>query len=207
MRQWYLFAFSETCYYQYLLAVNMMSNCWYYLNLLIAILDDIFQMRKSWHWFARVFDVSIYIVIENVFRDFFCFFPIKQESARDMNSFHSLIGCLHGLVVNISWKYGLHMASTILCACSSLPSQAKVTSTKSPRSNKFRNPDAMFSYRKKKKKGRHFFVSHRTKYESTNLFFFYDRKWWHPAQLLLITYLEIVPAQREFVFHFFLFRV
>lgn len=128
---------------------------------------------------SLVFLTCRYILLLKMFFEiFFVFFPllVKQESARDMNSFHSLIGCLHGLVVNISWKYGLHMASTILCACSSLPSQAKVTSTKSPRSNKFRNPDAMFSYRKKKKKGRHFFVSHRTKYESTNLFFFYDRK-------------------------------
>lgn len=56
-----------------------------------------------------------------------------------------LIGCRHGLVMNISWKYGLQMANTILWACSNFPSQANVTSTKSPRSNKFWNPDAMFS--------------------------------------------------------------
>lgn len=56
-----------------------------------------------------------------------------------------LIGWRHGFVMNISWKYGLQMASTILCACNNFPSQANVTSTKSPRSNKFWKPEAILS--------------------------------------------------------------
>lgn len=39
------------------------------------------------------------------------------------------------------------MAKTILCAWSSLPSQANVTSTRSPRSNRFWNPDAILSWK------------------------------------------------------------
>lgn len=61
--------------------------------------------------------------------------------------FNSLIGCLQGLLTNISWKYGLQMANTILCACNSLPSQASVTSTRSPRSYRFWNPEAMLSWK------------------------------------------------------------
>lgn len=60
--------------------------------------------------------------------------------------FYLLIGCRHGFVMNISWKYGLQIANTILWAWSNLPSHANVTSTKSPRSNKFWKPDAIFSY-------------------------------------------------------------
>lgn len=59
-----------------------------------------------------------------------------------------LIGWRQGFEMNISWKYGEQMANTILCACNNFPSQANVTSTKSPRSNKFWKPDAIFSWKR-----------------------------------------------------------
>lgn len=70
---------------------------------------------------------------------------MRKSNDNTSNTRHSLIGCLQGLLINISWKYGLQIASTILCAFSSFPSQAMVTSTRSPRSYKFRNPLAMLS--------------------------------------------------------------
>lgn len=61
---------------------------------------------------------------------------------------YSLIGCLQGFVRNISWKYGLQMASTVLWACNSRPSpHAKVTSTRSPRTNRPWNPSAILSWK------------------------------------------------------------
>lgn len=60
---------------------------------------------------------------------------------------YSLMGCLQGLVINISWKYGLQIAKTILWACNNFPSQANVTSTRSPRSNKFWKPVLKLSWK------------------------------------------------------------
>lgn len=66
---------------------------------------------------------------------------------KDNNRVYSLMGCLQGFARNISWKYGLHMARTILCACRSRPSHAKVTSTRSPRRYSPWNPSAIFSWK------------------------------------------------------------
>jgi hypothetical protein len=56
-----------------------------------------------------------------------------------------LIGCLHGLFMKISLKYGLHIANTSLWHCNNWPSHAIVQSTKSPRSNRLWKPDDKFS--------------------------------------------------------------